>query len=152
MTAYTIKMFREARRLNPAPAVKEIISKLARHFNEEIRSTILGRPISTLEDLLELLERFDNTGPLNIHRIENPHVRDNWRNNGSVNQQPQPRFSTDRPNQHRKYTEAQNKEGKEENWRKSTRGQELTRNNVRVLDVVSCEDDAVEDKTILSEN
>ena len=59
MAAYTIKMFREARGLTPALAVKEIISKIARHFNEEIRSTILGRPISTLKDLLELLERFD---------------------------------------------------------------------------------------------
>ena len=134
------------------PAVKEIISKLARHFNEEIRSTILGRLISTLEDLLELIERFENTGPLNIHRIKNPHFRDNWRNNGPVNQQSQPRFSTDRLNQHRRYTEAQNKEGKEENWRKPTRGQELTRNNVRVLDVVGCEDDAIEYKTILREN
>ena len=75
MTAYAIKMFREARSLTPAPAIRKITSKLARHFNEEIRSAILGRPISTSEDLLELLERFDKTGPLNVHRPENSHLR-----------------------------------------------------------------------------
>ena len=93
-----------------------------------------------------------NTGPLNVYRIYNPHFRDNWRNNGLVNQQSQARFSTDKLNQHRRYTETQNKEGKEGSWRKPTRGQELTRNNVRVLDVVGCEDDATEDKTTLPEN
>ena len=99
MTAYAIKIFREGRGLTPAPAVQGIIQKLARHFNEEIRSTILSRPISTLENLLELLERFDNTGLLNSHRTENSIARDTWRNKNPPSQQQYARYPGDRPNQ-----------------------------------------------------
>ena len=56
MVAYAIRIFREVEGLVPSPTTKDIISKLARHFDEEIRSTILGRLINSLEDLSELLE------------------------------------------------------------------------------------------------
>ena len=152
MTAYAIKIFREARGLTPAPAVREIISKLARHFNEEIRCTILGRPINTLEDLLELLKRFDNTGPLNVHRNDNFHPRDNWRNNISASQQPYTRFTGERPNQNRRYQETQHRTVKDESWRRPAKAQETTQNNVRTIDVVTYEDEAPDHKAEQPEN
>lgn len=70
MSNYTIKVFRDSRNLTPPLSDSEIIRKMSRHFNEEIRIAILGRKIETLNELLELLERFDTSGPLNTKRTE----------------------------------------------------------------------------------
>lgn len=72
MTAYAIKLFREARGLTPTPTNEEITQKLA----------IVGGSITSLESLLELLDRFDKPGPINFKRSENISFEngyDNWR-------------------------------------------------------------------------
>ena len=46
----------------------EIIQKLARHYNKEIKYAIFGRGITRIDDLVELLENFDRIGPINISR------------------------------------------------------------------------------------
>ena len=48
-----------------------MIQKLARHFNEEIKHAIIGRVITHVEQLIELLENFDKIGPSNTLRGEN---------------------------------------------------------------------------------
>ena len=152
MTAYAIKMFREARGLAPAPTVQEIIQKLARHFNEEIRSTILSRRISTLESLLELLERFDNTGPLNAHRTDNPIPRDTWRNRNPSSPQQYTRHLGDRPNQYRRNQESQGRTVKEENWRRTARNLEPPQDNIRVMDITNNVDEKFEKEAEMSGN
>ena len=117
MAAYAIKFFREVRGLTPSPSTREIISKLARHFNEEIRSPILGRPINTLEDLLELLERFDNAGPLNSHRPPLGNPQEIWRNRSTSGVQQYPRNNGDRDYQPRKNIETGGREPRNEQWR-----------------------------------
>ena len=67
MTTYALQAFREAKSLTPPLDDKEIIRKLARHFNEDIRGVIIGRSISKLKDLLCIMEGFDRCGPL-IHK------------------------------------------------------------------------------------
>ena len=54
MATYALQAFREARSLTPPLWDGEIILKLARHFNEDIRSMIIGRSISCLKDLLNI--------------------------------------------------------------------------------------------------
>lgn len=71
MTTYAIKIFRDAKSLLPPLSETELVKKLSRHFNEKIRTAILGRRIETLQETLELLERFDNSGLLNSKRGEN---------------------------------------------------------------------------------
>lgn len=56
MVNYALNLFREAKDLEPPMSSVEIIRKLSRHFNEDIRIAILSRPISRVEDLLEMLE------------------------------------------------------------------------------------------------
>ena len=135
ITAYAIKIFREAKGLTPTLSVKAVISKLARHFNEEIRSTILGRPINTLEDLLELLDRFDNTGSLNSHKTGKPDTRESWRSRTPTNQQQQTRYTG--PNQYRRTPELQNTTSREETWRRPNRNQASVQNNIRYEDPLS---------------
>ena len=139
MVAYAIKIFREVKGLVPSPTTKEIISKLARHFNEEIRSTILARPINTLEDLLELLERFDNAGPLNSRRLTPPIPHDSWRIRSPRDYPQYPRFSDDRGHPQRRNPGIPDGQPKNENWRKPARNQEQPQNNVRVLDMIGTE-------------
>ena len=118
MVAYAIKNFRQVKGLVPSPTAKEIISKLARHFNEEIRSTVLGRPINNLEDLLELLERFDNAGPLNSRRSTPPNAHDNWRNKSSRDCLQYPRPSDDGGHPQRRCPGIPDGQPKFETWRK----------------------------------
>ena len=40
----------------------EIIQKLARHYNEEIKYTIVERGITRIDELIELLENFERIG------------------------------------------------------------------------------------------
>ena len=51
-------------------APEKIIQKLARHYNEEIKYAIVGRGISHIDSLVELLENFDRIGPINIGKDE----------------------------------------------------------------------------------
>ena len=73
MMTYALQAFKEAKSLTSPISDSEIILKLARHYNEELRTTIIGRPITSLKELLSLLEKFDRIGPLNIQRVENSH-------------------------------------------------------------------------------
>ena len=43
----------------------EIVSKLSRHFNDDIRTAIIIRNVKTFENLIELLDAFDQAGPSN---------------------------------------------------------------------------------------
>ena len=49
----------------------EIIQKLARHFNEEVKYAIIERGVSRAEEPIYLLENFDKIGPSNSGRGEN---------------------------------------------------------------------------------
>ena len=64
-TEYAIRLYAEAKELRPAMSSNEIIQKLARHYNEEIKYAIVGRGITRIEDLVEILENFDRIGPIN---------------------------------------------------------------------------------------
>ena len=68
---YAISLYAEAIELNPLMTPIEIIQKLARHFNEEVKYAIIGRGISRVEELIDLLENFDKIGPSNSGRGEN---------------------------------------------------------------------------------
>ena len=43
----------------------EIIQKLTRHYNEEIKYAIIGRGIMHINELVELLQNIDRIGPIN---------------------------------------------------------------------------------------
>ena len=68
---YAIQLYAEAKELRPSLSSIEMIQKLARHFNEEIKHAIVGRGITHVEQLIELLENFDKIGPSNTLRGEN---------------------------------------------------------------------------------
>ena len=74
-TEYTIRIYAEAKELRPSLSSIEIIQKLSRHFNEEIKYAIIGRGISRIEQLIELLENFDKIGPSNTIKGERREVR-----------------------------------------------------------------------------
>lgn len=115
MSTYAIKIFRDAKGLNPPLRDAEIIQKLSRHFNEEIRVAILGRHIQVLQDLLELLERFDNFGTLNSKRGESSKTKtENWRNRGNKQDQEKPAIPR-----------------KDDNWRAKERGRNPNTRTVR---------------------
>ena len=67
-TEYAIRIYAEANELRPTMSYGEIIQKLARHYNEEIKYPIIGRGIIHIDELIELLENFDRIGPNNINR------------------------------------------------------------------------------------
>ena len=68
---YAISLYAEAIELSPPMTPIEIIQKLARHFNEEVKYAIIGRGISRVEELIDLLENFDKIGTRNSERGEN---------------------------------------------------------------------------------
>ena len=72
---YAIRLYAEVRELRPSLSSIEMIQKLARHFNEEIKHAIIGRGISHIEQLIELLENFNKIGPSNTSREENREAR-----------------------------------------------------------------------------
>ena len=67
-TEYAIHLYGEAKELRPSMSHSEIIQKLVRHYNEEIKYAIVGRGITRIDDLVELLENFDKIGPIYISR------------------------------------------------------------------------------------
>ena len=95
-TEYAIRLYAEAKELRPSMSSSEIIQKLARHYNEEFKYAIVGRGITRIDDLVELLENFDRIGPVNIsgeaekerkiqneikynHQGKEPQVQPSWR-------------------------------------------------------------------------
>lgn len=119
MTIYVIKIFRDAKNLTPPLSDSEIIKRLSRHFNEEIRTTILGRQIQKLSELLELLDRFDSSGPLNSRRGDNTDTKnENWRNKTHRNE-------ADKPHPQKR----------EENWRSKEKNAPATNRAIRALNL-----------------
>ncbi|XP_043287521.1 putative uncharacterized protein DDB_G0291812 [Venturia canescens] len=103
---YATRTFGAARDLIPPPSDPDIVASLSQHFTEEIRATIISRGFETLEQLIEFLEKLDQSGPVNTGTDEqktqspkNPtHNNDkneqrpfkmpppnNWNNNGYQN-------------------------------------------------------------------
>lgn len=84
---YAIKVFATVNELTPPLEPREVITKLARHFNDEIKYAIIGRGIDRYEPLIELLEEFDRIGGSNPTAMEaregrskNPNFNQNtWR-------------------------------------------------------------------------
>ena len=70
---YAIKMINNAKDLIPPPSDNEIVSKLSRHFNDDIRTAIIIRNVKTFEHLIELLDAFDQAGPSNASSGNNGH-------------------------------------------------------------------------------
>ena len=66
--AYTINLIGIAKELRPALSDSQIINKLSRHFTDEIRSAVIARGMNSLPIFLDLLEKFDQAGPLNYQR------------------------------------------------------------------------------------
>ena len=62
---YAIKIINNAKDLIPPPSGNEIVSRLSRHFHDDIRTAIIMRNVKTYENLIELLEAFDQAGPSN---------------------------------------------------------------------------------------
>ena len=82
-TEYAIRLYAEAKELRSSMSSNEIIQKLARHYNEEIKYAIVGRGITRIDGLVELLENFDRIGPINKSReIEKERrIQDEIKNN-----------------------------------------------------------------------
>ena len=53
----------------------EIIQKLARQFNEEIKYAVIGRGSSQIEELIDLLENFEKIRPSNSGKGDNKESR-----------------------------------------------------------------------------
>ena len=62
---YPIKIINNAEDIIPPPSENEIVARLSRHFHNDIRTAIIIRNIKTYENLIELLEAFDQAGPSN---------------------------------------------------------------------------------------
>ncbi|XP_043277817.1 putative uncharacterized protein DDB_G0272516 [Venturia canescens] len=62
---YATRTFGAARDLIPPPSDPDIVASLSQHFTEEIRATIISRGFETLEQLIEFLEKLDQSGPVN---------------------------------------------------------------------------------------
>ena len=69
-TEYAIRLYAEAKELRLTISPSEIVQKLAKHFNKEIKYAIIGRGISHIDGLVELLENFDRIGPINTNKEE----------------------------------------------------------------------------------
>ncbi|XP_043271228.1 nuclear transcription factor Y subunit gamma-like [Venturia canescens] len=101
---YATRTFGAARDLIPPPSDPDIVASLSQHFTEEIRATIISRGFETLEQLIEFLEKLDQSGPVNTGTEEGkpqnqkPNSNDkneqrpfkmpppnNWNNNGYQN-------------------------------------------------------------------
>ncbi|XP_043271234.1 putative uncharacterized protein DDB_G0272516 [Venturia canescens] len=101
---YATRTFGAARDLIPPPSDPDIVASLSQHFTEEIRATIISRGFETLEQLIEFLEKLDQSGPVNTGNEEGkpqnqkPNSNDkneqrpfkmpppnNWNNNGYQN-------------------------------------------------------------------
>ena len=70
---YAIKLINNAKDLIPPPSESEIVAKLSRHFHDDIRTAIIIRNIKTFEQLMELLDAFDQAGPSNANPGNNSH-------------------------------------------------------------------------------
>lgn len=132
MTNYAVKIFRDAKNLSHPLSDHEIIRKLSRHYNEEIRTAILGRRIQTLHEMLELLEKFDTTGPLNTKRSDNSEAKiENWRSR-------QNKTENERPGGQRR----------EENWRAKERSSQPHTRTIRTIAVSDGRDDEREEEPV----
>ena len=56
-----------AKDLIPPPSKTDIMSKLSRHFNDDIRNAIIIRNVKTHEKLIKLLDAFVQAGPSNLN-------------------------------------------------------------------------------------
>ena len=128
MAAYVVKSFREVQRVSTSPTIREVISKLDRHSNEKIYSTILW----TLNGLLGLLGRFDKTGSVNAHQFPNKGRVNDWRNKSMTNSFLQPNYAEDRINPNRRnYKPSKNK-----TWRRPEGIRETAPTNVLTIATV----------------
>ena len=57
-TEYAISLYAEAKELKPIMSPSEIIQKLARNYNEEIKYAIFGRRIRHIDSLLKITRKF----------------------------------------------------------------------------------------------
>ena len=82
---YAIKMINNAKDLIPPPSENEIVSKLSRHFHNDIRTAIIIRNIRTFENLIELLDTFHQAGPSNTNSGNNGYnLYQNYRSHPNV--------------------------------------------------------------------
>lgn len=134
MVDYALDLYREAKYLSPPPSNTETIRKLSRHFSEEIRSCILSRSVSNLQDFIDILETFDKTGPINSKRKdtwENKNPTENWRNK--------------KLDQDKAYT--QRKETKPtENWRSGDRPKPYPMRNPRNIHAIDVEEEKIQEE------
>ena len=64
-------MINNEKDLIPPPSENEIVSKLSRHFHDNIRTAVIIRNIKTFDNLIELLDAFDQAGPSNSNSGNN---------------------------------------------------------------------------------
>ena len=65
---YAINLIGITKELRPALSDSQIINKLSQNFTDEIRSAVIERGMNSLPIFLDLLEKFDQAGPLNYQR------------------------------------------------------------------------------------
>ena len=68
---YAIKIIKNAKDLIPPPPKTEIVAKIFRRFRDDIRISMIIRNTETYNDLIELLDAFDQTGPSNLNSNNN---------------------------------------------------------------------------------
>ena len=66
-------MINNAKDFIPPPSENEIVSKLSRHFHDDVRTAIIIRNVKTFENLIELLDAFDQAGPSNTNSGNSGH-------------------------------------------------------------------------------
>ena len=76
---YAIKIINNAKDLIPPHSENEIVSRLLRHFHDDIRTAIIIRNVKTYENLIELLDAFDQAGPSNSSSGNNDYNDDRVR-------------------------------------------------------------------------
>ncbi|XP_043288815.1 homeobox protein 2-like [Venturia canescens] len=87
---YATRTFGTARDLIPPPSDKDIVASLSQHFTEEIRATIISRGFLNLEQLIEFLEKLDQSGPVNTGIEEETPPKVQSHKNNSDKNEPRP--------------------------------------------------------------
>lgn len=91
MCAYAMRLIGESRDLKPIIPDREIIKKLARHFSEDIKTSIICRGLNNIDDFLNLLQSLDRIGTVNSNRNRDSQNKET--ENREVNKNP--RYKTE---------------------------------------------------------
>lgn len=163
---YAMKIFGLAKDLSRRSSEEEIVAQIANHFNEDIRSAIFSREITTKDRLFQMLERYDNARNLNMvktkENIRDPQSNDHrksydgnrgldkrWEPHRNTNTSEMPRRTYNNFGADRRYNGPEkenhtNFQGVRNNRPTDTRQQDRGRREVNIIETA---DEIVENET-----